>query len=60
MDGVARSRKVTSAREAKGKQWSGREAVKVWKRSVNERGSEQTACGEFGAQSLRGKVEVEA
>jgi len=33
MDGVARSRRVTSAREAKGKQWSGREAVKVWKRS---------------------------
>jgi len=33
MDGVARSRRVTSAREAKGKQWNGREAVKVWKRS---------------------------
>jgi len=63
MDGVTRTEKVASVRKAKGKQWSGREAVNLWKRSGTNVGQGKPmaqAGGELWTQSLRGQIEVEA
>lgn len=48
MDGVAGSERVVSARKAAGKQWSGRETVKVWKQCRTSVECGEPLAGSYG------------